>query len=227
MTQDNSPQSNSGPPPEFVAQQLRKPSGEFAPKVGQKMNLVNKPLYDLMFDVMDIEDDDDILEIGFGTGRFFEALFAKNNTIHVSGLDYSEEMVEMARETNLENVSNNKLTLMLGNSDSIPFPDQSFNKVFCNMVIYFWDQPKKHLKEIKRVLKPGGVFYTGMRTHESMMVFPFVEYGFNLCSIREWREILNQNDLNFQQVHKRFDPYMEIDDNKLRLESCCIVAGKF
>lgn len=222
MTQDSSQQ----PDPEFIAQQLRKPSGEFATKVGEKMNIVNKPIYDLTFDVMEIEDNDKILEIGFGTGRFFETLFDKNDTIQVSGLDYSEKMVEMAKDTNRKNISNGNLNLMLGNSDSIPFPDQSFNKVFCNMVIYFWDQPEKHLKEIRRVLKPGGVFYTAMRTHDSMLVFPFVEYGFNLYSTQKWKEILNENDFNIQQIHKRSDPQMEIDDNKLQLESCCIVADK-
>lgn len=230
MNQKSSQQAESSPEtepgPEFFAQQLRKPSGQFASQVGQKMNLVNKALYDLTLDVMELEDNDSILEIGFGTGIFFSNLFEKNPTIKVSGIDYSEEMVEMARETNREYISNGTLKLKLGNSDSIPFPSQSFSKVFCNMVIYFWDQPEKHLNEIKRILKPGGMFYTGMRTHESMRVFPFVEYGFNLFSIQKWKEILIENDFRIQQTHKRFDPKMEVDDNKLELESCCIVAGK-
>lgn len=230
MKQKSSQQSESSPEvkpgPEFFAQQLRRPSGEFAPKVGEKMNYVNKPLYNLTFDAMEIDENDAILEIGFGTGNFFRNLFEKQPEMHISGIDYSEEMVEMARETNRENISNGTLKLKLGNSDSIPFPDQSFNKVFGNMVIYFWDQPEKHLEEIKRVLKPGGKFYTGMRTHESMMVFPFIEFGFNLYSIQEWKEILIKNGFSIQQTNKRFDPPMEIDDNKLQLESCCIQADR-
>lgn len=222
MRQDNSQQ----PDPEFISQQLRKPSGNFAPEIGKKMNNVNKPLYDLTFDSMELEENDHLLEIGFGTGKFFEQLFNENDTIQVSGIDYSKDMVESANDYNQEIISNGNLNVKLGNSDAIPFPDQSFDKIFTNMVVYFWDQPEEHLKEIKRVLKPQGLFYTGMRTRESMLVFPFVEYGFNLYSIREWKEILNENDFNIQQIHKRFDPQMEIDDNKLQLESCCIVAGK-
>jgi ubiquinone/menaquinone biosynthesis C-methylase UbiE len=173
---------------------------------------------------MEFEKNDQILEIGFGTGKFFDKLFDGNDTIQVNGIDYSEDMVEMARETNQENISKGNLKIIQGNRDAIPFPDHSFDKVFCNMVIYFWDQPEKHLKEIKRVLKPGGMFYTGLRTRVSMLVFPFVEYGFNLYSIKEWKENLNKNGFKSQQIHKRFDPQMEIDGNNLQLESCCIVA---
>lgn len=35
------------PDPEFIAQQLRKPSGDFAGKISKTMDMVNRPLYDL------------------------------------------------------------------------------------------------------------------------------------------------------------------------------------
>ncbi|GAA5520107.1 class I SAM-dependent methyltransferase [Aliifodinibius salicampi] len=165
--------------PEFTAKQLRRPSGDFAMEVGQKMNQVNKPLYDLTFEVLELQENDHILEIGFGNGKFFKDLFSIKNKIQVKAIDFSEEMVEAAREENQEALSSGILDIKLGSSEAIPFPDQSFDKVFCNMVIYFWDQPEKHLKEVRRVLKPDGTFYTGIRTRESMRVFPFIEYGFN------------------------------------------------
>lgn len=226
MKQNTPQQNDTEHDPIFIAQQLRKPSGSFAFNVGQKMNLVNKPLYDLTCDVIELNDNDHILEIGFGTGKFFGKLFDQNDKMKVSGLDYSEKMLEVASESNEDLISNGKLDLKLGNSDSIPFENQTFEKVFCNMVIYFWDEPGDHLKEIRRVLKPGGLFYSGLRTRESMMVFPFVEHGFNLYSIREWKEILNENEFTIQQIHKRLDPQIEIEDNKLQLESCCILADK-
>ena len=224
--QPSEPSTESKPDPEFIAQQLRKPSGDFAPEVGQKMDQVNEPLYDLTLDVMQPEDNDIILEIGFGTGKFFNKLFTHTNGLKVSGIDFSEAMIETAKKFNSDAISSGTLDVKLGNSDAIPFPDQTFDKVFCNMVIYFWDQPEKHLKEIQRVLKPGGTFFTGIRTRESMLVFPFVEYGFNLYSTEEWAEMLDQNGFSLIHTHNRLDPEIEVDGNKLRLESCCIVAEK-
>lgn len=226
----NNQQSESSeeatPGPEFIAQQLRRPSGDFASEVGEKMNQVNEPLYDLVLDVMQPEDNDTILEIGFGTGKFFGKLFACANGLQVSAIDFSEAMVETAKKHNSDAISSGKLKVKQGNSDTLPFTDQKFDKVFCNMVIYFWDQPEEHLKEIRRVLKPGGTFYTGIRSRESMRVFPFVEYGFNLYSIKEWQDILNQNEFIVEEVHERLDPKINFEDNKIRLESCCIIAKK-
>lgn len=212
--------------PEFIAQQLRRPSGSFASEVGQKMNQVNKPLYDLTFDVMKLQENDRILEIGFGNGRFFNDLFSIETEVQVKAIDFSEAMVAAARQGNREAISSGKLEIKLASSDAIPFPDQSFDKVFCNMVIYFWDQPEEHLKEIRRVLKPGGIFYTGLRSRKSMQVFPFVEYGFNLYSIKEWEEILNRNGFSFKVTQNRMDPEIEVQGGTVRLESHCIVAEK-
>lgn len=214
------------PDPEFIAQQLRRPSGDFATEVGQKMNQVNKPLYDLTFDVMKLQENDHILEIGFGNGKFFNNLFSAENKVQVKAIDFSEAMVAAARKGNQEAISSGKLEIKLGSSDAIPFPDQSFDKVFCNMVIYFWDQPEEHLKEVERVLKPGGTFYTGLRSRKSMHVFPFVEYGFNLYSTKEWEEILNRNGFSFKETHNRMDPEIEVQGDTVRLESHCIVAEK-
>lgn len=219
-------QTESKPDPEFIAQQLRRPSGDFAPEIGQKMNQANKPLYDLTIEVMELHKDERILEIGFGNGKFFDELLTMQSGLQISGIDFSEAMVEAAKKYNREAVSSGKLEIKAGSSAAIPFPDQSFDKVFCNMVIYFWEQPEDHLKEIYRVLKPGCTFYTGIRTRESMRVFPFTEHGFNLYSTGEWEKIVDKNGFSLMGTHSRVDPEMDFEGNKLRLESCCIVAEK-
>lgn len=218
--------SESKSNPEFMAQQLRQPSGNFAPEIGQKMSQVNEPLYDLTFDVMNLEKNDRLLEIGFGTGKFFNQLFSSENEMQIKAIDFSEAMVEEARQRNQDTISSGQLEIKLGSSEAIPFPDQSFNTVFSNMVVYFWDEPEVHLNEVLRVLKPGGIFYTGMRTRERMLVFPFVEYGFNLYTTKEWEKVLNRNGFKVKETHKRLDPPLDLEGNKLTLESCCIVAEK-
>ncbi len=216
----------SEPGPESIAQQLRKPSGDLAREVGESMNKANEPLFDLTLQVMQPEENDRILEIGFGTGKFFEKLFAFEDTLQISGIDYSEEMVESAKRLNADFIAGNKLDIQWGESDALPFADHSFDKVFCNNVIYFWEEPARHLGEIYRVLKPGGTFYTGIRDRESMLVFPFVEYGFHLYETGKWKNILAQNGFRFLEVRTASDPPMNFNGDELQLESCCIAARK-
>ncbi len=214
------------PEPEFVAQQLRKPSGGFANTIADVMDQANAPLFDLTLESMQLEKDASILEIGFGSGKFFDKLFDENEQLSVYGLDYSREMVASARKHNESAVETNKLTLKLGNSDEIPFPDEFFDKVYCNMVVYFWDQPEQHLKEVYRVLKPEGKFYTGIRSKESMQMLPFVDFGFNLYTKSEWCSILGKHRFKIARVADKLDPEIEIDDQPIRMQSICIVAEK-
>jgi len=216
----------SEPEPKTIAQQLRQPSGDLAEEVGYKMNEANKPLYDVVIDLIEPKDNDRILEIGFGNGKFFDKLFSNVNGLKVAGIDYSKEMVEAAKENNSAPITSGRLDLQWGCSDALPYDDQFFDKVFCNMVIYFWDEPEPHLQEIHRVLKSGGRFYTGMRTRESMLNFPFVQFGFNLYKVEEWKEILIENGFSLLKTTSRLDPKMEFNGSELRLESCCVVAIK-
>jgi ubiquinone/menaquinone biosynthesis C-methylase UbiE len=135
-------------------------------------------------------------------------------------------MVKMATKNNKDFIEAGNLTISRGRSDDIPYSDSTFDKVYCNMVIYFWDHPEKHLREVHRVLKPGGKFYTGMRSRESMQVFPFVEYGFNLYESGEWKRILSENGFHITDQKVKKDPGLDFKEQELRLESHCIVASK-
>jgi ubiquinone/menaquinone biosynthesis C-methylase UbiE len=208
------------------AKQLRKPSGLLANKVGNKMNNMNGFLCDFTIETLNLHDDNSILEIGFGNGKLFEKLFSKANNLKISGLDFSSNMVKVAKANNPSTIASGNLDLRFGSSDKIPFADNSFDKVFCINVIYFWEQPADHLKEIYRVLKPGGKFYTSIRTKESMLQMPFVNYSLTIYSEDEWRNILEANRFHFMVTEKASEPQTELNGQYYKLESLCIVAEK-
>jgi ubiquinone/menaquinone biosynthesis C-methylase UbiE len=208
-----------------IAKQLRKPSGILAGKVGNEMNITNSFLYDFTIEAMQLKNDESILEIGFGNGKFFDKIFSTANDLKISGLDFSPEMVKVAIGNNPSTSNTRKLTLRLGSSDKIPFPDNSFDKVFCINVIYFWEQPAAHLKEIYRVLKPGGRFYTTIRTKESLVQMPFAKYGFSIYTQNEWVTMLETSYLHFVHTKKtQNEPDAKIDKQLYKMESLCIVA---
>lgn len=183
----------------LMASQLRMPSGLLARQAGRKMNQSNKKLYQIALAELNLKDGDRILEIGFGNGKFFSDLDAKARDLQISGIDYSPEMVREAKRKNKDLYHSGRLDITTGNSDRLPYPDQHFDKVYCINVIYFWGNPHFHLKEIYRVLKPGGQFITGFRPKDNLIQFPFTRYGFILYNEEEWVLLLKEN--GFRYIH--------------------------
>lgn len=212
--------------PQLIAKQLRKPSGKMGRAVGNKMNESNGFLYDFIIEVMQIEPKNLILEIGFGNGKFFNKLFAKAKNIKISGIDYSEAMVKVAKKNNEFAIENEVLDLRFGDCEVLPFDDNSFDKVFCINVVYFWENPADNLFEIHRVLKPGGKFYTGIRHKDSMKNMPFTQYGFTMYDEESWKNHLTRNLFTFWDVKTIEEPQIEFNGEYFTPTSLCIVAQK-
>ncbi|MBK9289264.1 MAG: methyltransferase domain-containing protein [Flavobacteriales bacterium] len=182
-----------GPTPQQMAAQLRKPHGFMARKVGERMNAVNRSLYQGAWEALDLRDGMRVLEIGFGNGRFFGELIGQAKDLKLHGLDFSKEMVEQASAQNAALIANGTLSLSLGPSDRMPYPDALFDRIFCINVVYFWEDPATHLGEVRRVLKPGGTFITVLRTRSSMEKLPFADHGFTKYEKVDWEQVLRAN----------------------------------
>lgn len=218
--------SDNGPDFKLIAQQLRKPSGDLAARVASKMDQGNRPLFELTRDTLDLKSPCNILEIGFGSGKYMKEIWSLPECQSMSGIDYSYEMVKHAEANNAEALSSGKLSLINGSSDNLPFHDHSFDIAYCNMVIYFWDNPENHLSEIYRVLKPEGKFYTGFRPRSSMLNFPFTRYNFRLYDVDDWDGVLTENGFSVVGTEYRLDPEWDDDGQLFQLESVCTVAVK-
>jgi ubiquinone/menaquinone biosynthesis C-methylase UbiE len=214
------------PDPEFVARQLRKPWGEFADTIAEKMDQINAPLLQMTLDMLHLEEGASLLEIGFGSGAHFGEVLNLAEGIELVGLDHSPEMVDKAKTNHQAAIEAGQLSLYQGSSDQMPFPNASFDTIYCNMVIFFWDEPERHLQEVQRVLKPGGLFYSGLRSKESMQQLPFTEYGFSIYTQEEWEEILRNNGFRVLDCRRQLDPKMNVEDQEMRMDSICVVAEK-
>ena len=116
----------------IIAKQLRRPSGILAIKVGNEMNKSNNFLYDFTIKAMRLTDNESILEIGFGNGKFFDKILSAANNLKVSGLDFSPEMVKVATSNNPSTLNSGKLTLRLGSSDKFRFRIIVLTKCFAS-----------------------------------------------------------------------------------------------
>lgn len=91
-----------------------------------------------------------LLDVGCGTGNLL-SLITKKYEIQLSGVDLSPNMLNIANEKLGE-----KADLRLGDSENLPFKDESFDMVTCTDSFHHYPHPENVLAEIKRVLNPKG-----------------------------------------------------------------------
>lgn len=96
-----------------------------------------------------------ILDVGTGTGRFPKAMLDNEHFDgEIWGIDISSGMLGNARRR-LDGCE--RVTLLQGDADRLPFPTASFDAVACLEVLEFTRGPERTLDELMRVLRPGGV----------------------------------------------------------------------
>lgn len=93
-----------------------------------------------------------VLEVGVGTGI---SLGAYPRDAHVTGIDLSEEMLAVARRK-VQAEGWDQVSLLPMNAERLEFPDSSFDCVTAFHVVSVVSQPQQMMREITRVLRPGG-----------------------------------------------------------------------
>lgn len=141
---------------EKMVKQCRKPTGLFGRFVGMGMNWGHIKLQRWSLSHISIKPNAYILDVGCGGGKAFQELALISSSGKVCGIDYSEEIVQLAQKINKTFIENGHVEIMHGSVSSLPFRDGMFNLVTAFEAYYFWPNFIDDLKEIKRVLKPGG-----------------------------------------------------------------------
>lgn len=98
-----------------------------------------------------------ILDIATGTGDLAIQM-AKATTAKVTGFDLSAGMLEVGRKKVKEQNLDNRIEMIQGDAENMPFEDNSFDCITVAFGVRNFENLEKGLDEIYRVLKPGGTF---------------------------------------------------------------------
>lgn len=98
-----------------------------------------------------------ILDIATGTGDLAINL-AQTNADKIIGLDISNGMLEIGKQKIKKKQLEDTIELILGDSENMPFPDNSFDAITVAFGVRNFETLEKGLAEILRVLKPNGIF---------------------------------------------------------------------
>jgi ubiquinone/menaquinone biosynthesis C-methylase UbiE len=152
----------------WIARQSRLPEGLLGEVVALAMSYDTARVNRSVADHLDVQPADEILELGFGSGRALLEVAARAR--FVAGVDPSEVMLRHARFRNGRYLRSGRVAIGLGEAAHIPYPDARFDKAYAIHVLYFWAEPQQELREIRRVLRPGGRLLLGFRPKDDPAV---------------------------------------------------------
>jgi SAM-dependent methyltransferase len=102
--------------------------------------------------------DEQVLDVGCGSGAYYDLIQASQPDITYHGLDYSEGMLASHAGTRL----------VLGDAPHLPYADASFDVVMANHMIYHIADIDTALVEFRRVLKPEGTLVVATNSVQTM-----------------------------------------------------------
>jgi arsenite methyltransferase len=174
---------------EALARQLRQPSGVVGRAMGHILNLANRPINRWAVERLDLGPSDAVLEIGFGGGAALAGILDRTRG-RVAGIEISEAMIDGARRRFRREIGQGRLEVGPGDVSEIPFEDGSFDRVLTVQTIYFWPDSAAGLREIHRVLKPGGTVLVATAAKEEMDKRSWARHGFRKFEDNELRGLL-------------------------------------
>jgi SAM-dependent methyltransferase len=132
---------------------VRRPAGSLARKTYADP-VYHWPNFLLILDRIRLTPEDNLLEVGCGGGAFLHR--ALESGCRATAVDHSSDMVRLASEKNRKAVTSGVLTILEGDAEALPVPDELFTCAVMTGVIGFLPNPVAALEEIRRALRKGG-----------------------------------------------------------------------
>jgi ubiquinone/menaquinone biosynthesis C-methylase UbiE len=129
------------------------PSGPIG-RLGARLMVKSHLFYRAMAAELALQPDDDLLDVGCGSGGLL--VEHASHVRHIAGLDASKIQVGMARRRLAERIAAGTAEIVLGDAAVLPWEDGRFSVVTSLNTLKFVPDPEGTLREMCRVLRPGG-----------------------------------------------------------------------
>ena len=200
-----------------LAEQFCQPTGFLGGVVGFLFRM-NREGIDWTISLLEIQPTDHVLEIGFGSGHGIVSVARLAAQGRVVGVDFSETMLKQATRRNAAAIAAGHVELQVGDANKLTYRDNAFDKVFATNVAYFWKDPIVTLREIRRVIKPGGRLALYIVSKVDMTKFKVTQTGvYRLYTGEELSSLVSQAGFRQVRVLTRVEP---------RRTGICVLAAK-
>ena len=198
----------------YIAQQFEKPTGICGVLLTSIMNWQNRQQYESVSDNINIQANDTILDVGFGNGHMIKKLL-RHNPKKIFGIDISKDMLARVGRKYASSIASGLLDVQLADIKNLPFTDSSFDKIYTINTLYFWTDTVSSFSEIKRTLKPDGIFLNVLYVKEFLDKISHTRYGYSKYTIEQITDMTKKSGLKVTRI-------IEIQPNA----SFCIIAKK-
>jgi SAM-dependent methyltransferase len=140
----------------ILFRQVRKPSLWIGRPFAWIMNTSHSDLTDWGLTHVEIDRRFTILDVGCGGGRTLSKLAARAPLGRVDGVDYAQGSVAASRGRNADLIRAGRVNVRHATVSKLPFSDGTFDLVTAIETQYYWPDLPNDMREILRVLKPGG-----------------------------------------------------------------------
>ncbi len=136
--------------------QVRKPTRWVGRLIARAMNRSHAAMTDWALGHVRVAPDATILDVGCGGGATLGKLATLAPEGKVHGVDHSRGCVAESAASNAAFIGSGQVEIQLASVSHLPFKDDEIDLATAFETQYYWPDPVNDLKEILRVLKPGG-----------------------------------------------------------------------
>jgi ubiquinone/menaquinone biosynthesis C-methylase UbiE len=167
----------------------------------------HRPMGEQAIELMAIPADARVLDVGCGSGWATRLMAEKARAGSVVGIDIADEMIKLAKE---ESASFPNVQFQLASAEQLSFGDGEFSHAFSMESLYYYADMLRALREIKRVLKPGGLFVTVVDLYqENEATEQWIEQlkvPVQFLSIAEYADLFERAGFVNVLDHRLYDP---------------------
>jgi len=176
-----------------IGKQMQYPKGIFGKILFAWMTRMTISHARWTVNLMRIQPDDDVIEIGFGNGANIQLILREAIRGSVTGIEISDTAMEMASKKNARSIAEGKVKLHKVTGKTLPFKEGVFDKACTVATAYVFEDPGAVFKEMFRVLKPNGLAAVTFPVRENFMKFkPVGAEGFHLHELRDLEKAFQQ-----------------------------------
>lgn len=116
-----------------------------------QMGRWSRRLAEPFLDFVGTKADEEVLDVGCGTGNLAFAVRARAEVKSVKGIDFSSAYINSAKDRN----NDPRIAFEVGDAAAMPYASGSFDRVLSLLVLFFVSDPLRAVSEMKRVARPG------------------------------------------------------------------------